>query len=105
MRPLAGIAWLVGVIAVYLAWAELFVGPMNDSPVGSVTSGLPYPFLNHLEFADRMAFFATNIAIGVVVLLAYTGIAWLIRRSFPAQTAPSGLSGNLDTAAQRPDRP
>jgi len=88
VRPVAGCTWLVGVIAVYLAWAELFVGPMNASPVGTVTSGLPYPFLNNLEFADRMMFFGTNLCIGIGLLLMYTGIAWLMRRSFPARIAP-----------------
>ena len=88
VRPVAGCTWLVGVIAVYLAWAELFVGPMNASPVGTVTSGLPYPFLNNLEFADRMMFFGTNLCIGIGLLLIYTGIAWLMRRSFPVRIAP-----------------
>jgi hypothetical protein len=84
----APIAWFFGVIGAYVAWAELVVGPMNDSPVGTVTSGLPYRFLNNLELPDRAIFYGSNFAIGLVLLLVFAGIAWLIRRTFPAQTGP-----------------
>jgi hypothetical protein len=76
--------WLVGVIGGYVLWAELVVQPMNNSPMGSVTSGLPYPFLNNLELPERMVFYASNLAIGIVLLLGYASIAWLVRRRFPA---------------------
>jgi hypothetical protein len=76
--------WLMGVIVTYLAWAELLVRPFNDRPAGSVTSGLPYPFLNNLELADRLVFYAVNIATGIVLLLFFAGVAWIIRRSLPA---------------------
>lgn len=87
-KLIAPLAWLFGVIAAYVAWAELVVGPMNDSPVGTVTSGLPYPFLNNLPFAGRAIFYGSNFAIALVLLLVFAAIAWLIRRTFPAQTAP-----------------
>jgi len=88
LRPQAGAAWLAVVIGLYVAWAELFVGPFNDSPVGTVTTGLPYPFLNNLAFADRMTFFGTNFLIGLAVLLIYTGVAWLMRRTSPKRITP-----------------
>jgi hypothetical protein len=50
----AAFAWLMGVIAVYVVWAELIVQPLNDSPRGTVTSGLPYPFLNSLELPEQI---------------------------------------------------
>jgi len=53
-----------------------------------VTSGLPYPFLNNLELADRMAFYITNAVVGIVLLLLYAGIAWCFRRRFPAPVTP-----------------
>ncbi|MDA9979948.1 androgen-induced gene 1 family protein [Yoonia sp.] len=81
-------AWLIGVIAVYVLWAEFVVQPMNDSPAGTVTSGLPYPFLNNLELADRMGFYITNAVVGIVLLLLYAGIAWGFRRRFPAPVTP-----------------
>ncbi|WP_322893089.1 MULTISPECIES: hypothetical protein [unclassified Yoonia] len=80
--------WLVGVIVVYLTWAEVFVGPMNATPQGSVTSGLPYPFLNNLAFADRLTFYAINLATGLILLFVFAGIAWVVRRYFPAPARP-----------------
>jgi hypothetical protein len=80
-------AWYIGVIATYVFWAELVVQPMNDSPAGTVTSGLPYPFLNNLELADRMGFYITNVTVGVVLLLIYATMAWGARRRFPALVA------------------
>ncbi len=88
-RKLApALAWLFGVIGAYVAWSELALQPLNATPVGTVTSGLPYPFLNNLEFADRAVFYGSNFAIAVVILLAYAGIAWLIRRRSLGPVAP-----------------
>ncbi|WP_375279647.1 hypothetical protein [Pseudooctadecabacter sp.] len=74
---------LAGVIAGYVIWAELIVGPMNDSPVGSVTSGLPYPFLNNLDLAGRATFYGVNFAVAVVVLAAFASVSFAMRRLFP----------------------
>jgi hypothetical protein len=82
------VAWLLGVIGAYVIWVELLVGPMNATPVGTVTSGLPYPFLNNLELSDRMMFYATNLAVGLVVLCVYAVIARGVRRRLPAPAAP-----------------
>jgi hypothetical protein len=84
----APLVWLFGVIAAYVAWAELMVGPFNTTPVGSVTTGLPYPFLNNLEPSGRAVFYGSNFAIGVVLMLVFAGIAWLIRRTSRLQTTP-----------------
>ncbi len=80
----AALAWLFGVITAYVLWAELVLEPLNTSPSGTLSSGLPYPFLNNLEFADRAVFYGSNFAIGVVLLLIYAGIAWGFRRRSPA---------------------
>jgi hypothetical protein len=80
--------WLIGVITTYVLWAELVIRPLNDSPAGSVTSGLPYPFLNNLELGDRMGFYITNAVVGIVLLLLYSGIAWGFRRRFPVPAMP-----------------
>ena len=103
LRP--AFAWLFAVIGAYVAWVELVVGPMNASPSGTVTSGLPYPFLNNLELSDRAVFYGVNFVVAIVLLLAFAGAAWLIRRTFPQQTAPSDLSGSLDKVAQPPTHP
>ncbi|MCG3269051.1 androgen-induced gene 1 family protein [Yoonia sp. I 8.24] len=81
-------AWLVGVIGSYVLWAEFVVGPLNPSPVGTVTSGLPYRFLNDLELPQRMVFYGSNIAIAIVLLLLFAAIAWGVRRAFPVPAAP-----------------
>ena len=84
----AALAWLTGVVATYLVWAELVLEPLNTSPSGTLTSGLPYPFLNNLEFADRAVVYVSYFAAGVVFLLIYTGLAWGIRRLVPARAVP-----------------
>lgn len=87
-RLLPAMGWLVGVIATYLILAELVFQPFNASPAGIVTSGLPYPFLNNLEFADRAVFYATNFVTAFAILMLYAGIAWVVRRRSPAPAAP-----------------
>lgn len=74
------LVWLFGVIAAYVAWSELVLQRMNDTPMGSVTSGLPYPFLNDLEFAGRSVFYGSNFVVSIVFLIGFAGIAWLFRR-------------------------
>lgn len=98
-RLWAALAGLFTVIGAYILWAEWVVGPLNDAPVGTVTSGLPYPFLNDLELSGRMVFYGSNFAVAVVLLLVFAGCAALIRRTFPRQTAPSDLTDSLDKAA------
>lgn len=87
-RLRAAVAWLFGIIGAYVLWAETVVQRFNDSPEGSVTSGLPYPFLNNLELSERAVFYASNLAVGVVVLLVYAAIAWGFRRRFPVPATP-----------------
>ena len=56
--------------------------------MGSVTSGLPYPFLNNLELFERAVFYGSNFVIAAVLLLVYAGIAWGFRRIAPAPVTP-----------------
>lgn len=87
-RLRAAFAWLIGVICLYVAWAELVVQRFNGAPEGTVTSGLPYPFLNNLELAERAVFYGSNLAVGAGVLLIYAVIAWGFRRRFPVPAMP-----------------
>lgn len=80
--------WLLGVIAVYVALGELAFQAMNTTPMGTVTSGLPYPFLNNLEFAERAVFYSTNFGVAVMLLLVFAGISWGVRRRFPVPVTP-----------------
>lgn len=79
---------LVSIIGGYLIWGELIQRPLNDTPLGDVTSGLPYPFLNDLEFAGRLTFYGVNLGVAVVLLLVFTVVAAAIRRSVPRSEAP-----------------
>lgn len=75
---------LLGLVSVYTAWIEFFVGPANDTPIGRVTDGLPYPFLNDLEPAGRLAFYAQAAAAGAGLLLLIFMLSRAIRRWMPA---------------------
>lgn len=82
-RPLRVAAPLVGFVLGYVAWAELFVQRYNDAPLGSVTSGLPYPFLNSMEFSERTMFYASNIGMALFVLAVLSAICWIVRKGAP----------------------
>ena len=84
-KPVKALAILLGTVITYIAWIELYVQRFNDDPVGSVTTGLPYPFLNNLEFAGRSEFYITNIVVAVVLLAVFLAVAFVIRRVFPRQ--------------------
>jgi len=77
LRP---IAYLIGIIIAYALWIELFVQRFNDEPLGRVTSGLPYPFLNNLTLDDRVMFYVTNGVVAGVMLSIGLAIGWIIRR-------------------------
>ena len=82
------LAWLFGVIGAYVAWCELVLMPVNDTPVGTVTTGLPYPFLNNLEWAGRSVFYGSNFAIAIALLFVFAAVAWVIRRLIRAPATP-----------------
>lgn len=64
------------VFLTYIGWIEILVHPLNTSPKGDVTNGLPYPFLNNMDQAERLAFYATTIGSAVV----FFGIGWVISK-------------------------
>jgi hypothetical protein len=74
---------LVGVIAAYVAWAELFVARFNDFPIGSVTSGLPYPFLNSMVWDDRLGFYGFNGVAALGLLVGFAGLGAAVNRLWP----------------------
>ncbi|MDU8942345.1 androgen-induced gene 1 family protein [Ovoidimarina sediminis] len=91
-RPMRAVLPFLGVALGYLAWVELFVGPFNDFPVGPVTDGLPYPFLNALEPAARLQFYGVTVVTGLVILGLFAGLAWGIRQLQPTSAARSAES-------------
>ena len=68
------------IIGAYVAWAELFVQRFNERPVGSVTSGLPYPFLNNMELSERAVFYAANAGMALGLLVVFAGMGALLFR-------------------------
>ncbi|NOX41736.1 MAG: hypothetical protein GXP05_14905 [Alphaproteobacteria bacterium] len=52
----------------YIAWTEFVVQPMNNLPLGSATSGFPYPFLNDMAQGQRLGFYVTTIASAILFL-------------------------------------
>jgi len=60
----------------YILWLEILVGPFNSLPVGTATSGLPYPFLNNMEQTERLGFYGTVIGTAVV----FTLVGWVISK-------------------------
>lgn len=74
---------LVALVVAYVAWAELFVGPMNAKPVGTVTTGLPYPFLNDMEPVARAIYYSAVGGASLVVLALFALLARAIRVVLP----------------------
>ena len=79
---------LLAIIGAYVAWAELFVQRFNAKPEGSVTSGLPYPFLNSMEWGERLNFYLFNAGTALALLVVFGVIGAILyrvtRRQVPA---------------------
>lgn len=78
--PLRAVLWLSALVVGWISFVELAVQPLNSEPAGSVTSGLPYPFLNNMEQAERLTYYGMNIAVAFVVLAVLSALALGIRR-------------------------
>jgi hypothetical protein len=74
LRPVFVAALMLGVI--YPVWIELIIHPLNSKPVGLVTAGLPYPFLNNMEFGGRMIFYVASTVANFVFIC----IGWALAR-------------------------
>ena len=78
----------MAIIGAYVAWAELFVQRFNAKPEGSVTSGLPYPFLNSMEWGERLNFYLFNAGTALALLVVFGVIGAILyrvtRRQVPA---------------------
>ena len=71
-----GLLTILGICLLYILWTEALTGPLNTTPEGAVTNGLPYPFLNNMAFAERISFYTTTILTGFGFY--FTG--WLLTR-------------------------
>ena len=81
------VAGLLVLVAVYVGWIELVVQTLSTHPSGSVTSGLPYPFLNDMEGAARVHFYATTALGGVAILLGFAALQQMRQRVFSRRAA------------------
>jgi len=70
---------LVSLVACYVAWSELVVQKFSSSSPGTVTSGLPYPFLNSMEWAERSGFYGLNIAVALGLLVVFGIVGFVLR--------------------------
>ena len=77
LKPVFYAAILLGIA--YPAWAELVLHPLNDEPIGTVTAGLPYPFLNNMELGGRMMFYVASTLANFVFIMIAWGVSKLIR--------------------------
>lgn len=78
-RTWRGVIPLVGLIALYVAWSELLVQRFSDSSPGSVTSGLPYPFLNSMEWGARLEFYGLNVGVALALLVVFGILGFVLR--------------------------
>ena len=72
-----GTVAILGICLLYIFWSEVVTGPQNITPKGTVTNGLPYPFLNNMTFSERVNFYATTIITGLGFYAAGWGLAKL----------------------------
>jgi len=96
-------ALILGIV--YPIWMEWIVAPLNDEPAGTVTSGLPYAFLNDMGASDRLIFYCAITISNVVFIL----IGWSIAHSIARKTTRKALEReaadsqhNLNYRAQKP---
>ncbi len=86
-----------GIVIAYVIWIEYVLQPLGDQPSGSVTSGLPYPFLNNMEMTERLIFYASNVGLALGLLIAFAALGWLIGKALPQD----GSAANKDASPVR----
>ena len=76
--PMRIALWLAVMVVLYVEWVEFIIRPLNDDPVGTITTGLPYPFLNDMSLADRGLFYLSVFVTGLVFILIFRVLQLLI---------------------------
>ena len=79
-RPMRVLGGMIGFVLIYNFWLELILRPFSSSPVGTVTNGLPYPFLNDMILSQRIWFYGETLLQGLVLALICGLIALALRR-------------------------
>ena len=71
-----GVLTILAICLLYIFWSEVITGPLNETPEGSVTNGLPYPFLNNMSFSERVSFYATT----TITFLIFYAFGWIFAK-------------------------
>ena len=79
----------------YPLWIEWIIGPLNNEPAGSVTSGLPYAFLNDMAINERLIFYCAITAANFVFIL----IGWAIAHSIARGTTRRAIQRDATVPA------
>jgi FAR-17a/AIG1-like protein len=79
-RILATLVTMLAIFVSYILWIEKLVRPLNSFPEGEADAGLPYPFLNDMDFDARLVFYASTIGTALVFMAVGWGIAAGLRR-------------------------
>ena len=58
----------------YPTWMEIILRPINSIPIGTVTNGLPYPFLNDMLIIDRIIFYTVSIILNFLLIF----VGWFL---------------------------
>jgi len=74
-QKLKKILFFIAVFSVsYPTWMELILRPINSIPIGTVTNGLPYPFLNDMLIIDRIVFYTVSIILNFLLIF----VGWFL---------------------------
>jgi hypothetical protein len=76
---LFGLRDLLLLCSIYMIWLEFVIMPMNNIPIGTITSGLPYPFLNDMTGFERIAFYGMTISAAIVMYICFWAGTYLYR--------------------------
>ena len=79
-RPVVASTVFATIFLTYVLWMEMILRPFSRSPVGDITSGLPYPFLNDMTLNERFVFYGTTLLQSLVLVLICTLLAFALRR-------------------------
>ena len=58
----------------YFAWIEFIIAPLNNFPLGKITKGLPYPFMNDMNSTERLIFAISCFIFGLLFIWLFTRI-------------------------------
>ena len=62
----------------YFSWIELVVARFNECPKGTITNGLPYPFMNEMVISERLIFMTSCFIFGILFIWLFTKIQKII---------------------------